>query len=808
MIQFASRCLILAILAVCALPVRAQDATAAWAALSQPVFDAARSTSLNNVTLTRDRIRLTFTSGGMQFSQPVSGIVYGAVFNGKGVVSVEPPNHLEAQQLRLQTGKDKLEMEFTEAVLSFSDGTFDEISKAAQWSSAPADTAARAYQDRQRELENSGAENLPRLFKGLLAAERSRSSVFVAEIRTRDKGWLTLAVDALKPEEVTVGRWLDFGARSGGRRFETWMSFPAGNRSPVQAFRNPLAKDDYLIRSYRISAGVTAGAELTATTRVALEPRLPGERVLLFVLDANLRVESVRDEQGSALAFFQPGDPKDRFQSRGDYIAVVLAQPSVANQPLALEFRYAGKRVIRQVGSGNYFCQSFGWYPTRDNAFASRADFEMIFRAPKKFQLVATGNKMEETTDGEWTISTWKSDLPLAVAGFAFGEYKLHAEKAGEIDVEIYANRQPDDTFRAIQSIVDGDVPGGTGAGMPAMGNLSPAALAKTMATELANTLRVFEKYFGPYPYKRLAVTNIPFSYGQGWPTLIYLSALSFLDSTQRNALGIRDHVQLTDFFRAHESSHQWWGHRVGWKSYHDQWISEGFAQFSGNLYVQFRRDNKEFLNRLRADKQELLGRDLKNRTYESLGPIWMGTRLITQDAPGAYSVLVYSKGGFVLNMLRMMLSNPRSAEPDERFIAMMKDFCQTYHNQPASTEDFKLIVEKYMLPVMDIDGNKRLDWFFRQYVYSTGIPQYTFKYRAEPAADGKWKLTGTIAQSGVPEGWRDILPLYMHAGQRVGRIGWITVAERETPFEMLLPSKPEKLSLNYNEDILADIRQ
>ena len=160
---------------------------------------------------------------------------------------------------------------------------------------------------------------------------------------------------------------------------------------------------------------------------------------------------------------------------------------------------------------------------------------------------------------------------------FAFGDYKLYTEKVGDIEVRIYANREPDDFMKSIQHAFSDPLPQpiGTGGGLPqaAIGTLTPAALAKTMGGEMGNTLRVFEQYFGPYPYKHLAVANIPYPYGQGWPALIYLSALSFLDSTQRHALGIRDQVELTDFFRAHESSHQWWGHRVGWKSYHDQWL-------------------------------------------------------------------------------------------------------------------------------------------------------------------------------------------------------------------------------------------
>ena len=30
------------------------------------------------------------------------------------------------------------------------------------------------------------------------------------------------------------------------------------------------------------------------------------------------------------------------------------------------------------------------------------------------------------------------------------------------------------------------------------------------------------------------------------------------------------------DFFLAHELAHQWWGQAVGWRNYHEQWLSEG----------------------------------------------------------------------------------------------------------------------------------------------------------------------------------------------------------------------------------------
>lgn len=491
---------------------------------------------------------------------------------------------------------------------------------------------------------------------------------------------------------------------------------------------------------------------------------------------------------------------------------MVLPEVSRAGQEETLEFRYSGKRVIRKVGTGNFFCQSYGWYPTRPNAFTTRADFELTFRYPKKYALVATGTKTGESFEGELAISTWKSEIPLAVAGFAYGDYKLHVEQAGEAEVQIYANRQPDDFMTDLRLFLDNPVPGRDVRviGASLFGSLSPAAMVKTMGIEMANTVRLFEKYFGPQPYKRLAVANIPYSYGQGWPGLIYLSAISFLDKTQQKAFGLEAYRrEVGDFFRAHESSHQWWGHRVGWKSYHDQWLSEGFAQFSGNLYVNFRRDEKEYLERLQRDKRELLATDKKGRTYESLGPVWMGRRLATFDSPAAYSTIVYNKGGYVVHMLRMMLFDPsgRSPSPDQRFINMMQEFTRTYSNRAASTEDFKAIVEKHMLPAMNLDGNGRMDWFFRQYVYSTGIPRYEFSYTATPEGD-KTKITGTITQSGMPEGWKDILPIYVQKDGRTVLLGWTRATQRVSKVEFSSPFRPDKLVLNYYEDILADVKQ
>jgi hypothetical protein len=767
----------------------AQEAADTWKRLHQPLFNPARSASVKDLSFSRDRIRITLASGVIEFSHPVEGVIYAAVFRGSGRVQVDPPTDIEAKHLRLLTKKDSVDLPFGEAIFTFVDPLFlAEVSRQVEWASVAGSTTSDLYNARSQEREDLAAELVPRILKAIYSANPRRTAYFSMDAKTAEFGWVHFRYDTMNPEEVSVGRWTrPATAASRTAFFDSWLSFPAGDRAPGEAFHDPLAREDILIRSYRLHATVGDSEELRVTAQVRVEPKLSGEYVLLFELDANLRIESVKDEGGRALTFFQPRDPVRREQSYGDFVAVMLAEPTAAGRAQTLEFRYAGRRVISKMFSGIFYCQSYGWYPSRPVSFSTRADFEITFRSPKKYTLVATGTKVDETSDGDTTISTWRSDLPQSVAGFAFGDFKVVTQASGDINIQIFANR--------VQAGLNSSL-------------VNPPLMAPEVANEIGNSVRLFEKYFGPYPFKNLYLTTIPYSYGQGWPGLIYLSIISFLSSAQRNFVGIDDHKWVTDFWRAHEVSHQWWGHRVSWKSYHDLWLCEGFAQFSGNLYVHMRQNLKEYLIRLREDRRDLFKRDQRGRVYESLGPLSLGWRLISAESPDAYQYIVYRKGGLVLNMLRMMLYDPANQQnPEQRFSAMMQEFTQSFHNRAASTEDFKAVAEKHMIPVMDVEGNRKLDWFFRQYVYGTGVANYSFRYTLQPDGNGV-RVSGTITQSGVPEGWKDILPLYVHQGNSVALLGWTRVTQRESKVEFTLPVRPSKISLNYYEDILAEIRQ
>jgi len=117
------------------------------------------------------------------------------------------------------------------------------------------------------------------------------------------------------------------------------------------------------------------------------------------------------------------------------------------------------------------------------------------------------------------------------------------------------------------------------------------------------------------------------------------------------------DAYKTTYQFIAHETAHQWWGGIVAWRSYRDQWLSEGFAEYSGILYTGT-RDSKNSKEELLSDARDSLRQPPVTTTglgkgrLVDVGPITFGHRLNTTKTFGAYQALIYSKGALVLRTL------------------------------------------------------------------------------------------------------------------------------------------------------------
>ena len=145
-----------------------------------------------------------------------------------------------------------------------------------------------------------------------------------------------------------------------------------------------------------------------------------------------------------------------------------------------------------------------------------------------------------------------------------------------EFLVQSYANEEPPDMLRPL-------------VGRAALGTLSTVSLMKKPLAETELAVGLYTDYFGPVPYHRLAMAQqTACTFGQSWPQLVWLPICSFFDTTQRHQFGLdfRDRGYWK-IVAPHEVAHQWWGHTVGFNSYRDQWMSEGFAELSASLYLQ-----------------------------------------------------------------------------------------------------------------------------------------------------------------------------------------------------------------------------
>jgi hypothetical protein len=742
--------------------------------------------AVSNLTLKRDVATIKLTSGRISFIPPVLGRVAIGVFVGEGEFTLNPYLFIERNHLKLVTGSETINEPFSRIALAFTDDTYQEIKRASQPAGSSADdqilNTLRDLQNRLRSRERGSGENL----EAELLADLYNSKMggaFNAFIFGKKRNDLRLHIrprGAMDCEEVMLVN-ADWNNDLAG----VWY---AGHFDAEYKNNSASSEEDKRVidvEHYRIE-NVIKGERLTATAEVTFTALVNGERVLGMGLMEELRVSRVLfgDKETD---FIQEDKKKD-----GAFYAI-FPEPLVKGKKYKLTIDYQGDKVLYNAGGGNYAVQyRTSWYPSV-NSFNDRAVFDLIFKAPKQNGLVSVGKLVSEWQEGDFAVSQWVSDIPLAVAGFNYGKFKKKeiTDTDTNYQIEGYAVSEMPDGLR------------NTG-----IGGMAPTRLLDASLAEATNSMRVFTRYFGPLPYGRIAITQQPqANFGQAWPTLVFLPLVSYLDSTQRWML-LGNNGELTEFVdevNAHEVSHQWWGHIVGWSSYHDQWLSEGFAFFSAGLYLRATEQKPDkYLNYWKRAQEMLLEKNNYGLRYNDVAPVWMGWRAAYHKAPGAHGALAYRKGGYALHMLHQMMYDRQNG--DKAFISMMQDFVKTHYNRNASTESFIQIVNKHMLPKMDMAGDKKMDWFFTQWIYGTEIPRYRLDYTLTPQADGKCLLTGVITQSDVSPRFRMLVPVYLDFDGKPVRLGEAGIIGNSTSpeFKVMLPQKPKRVLINANNDVLA----
>jgi hypothetical protein len=748
----------------------------AYAAMTS--YQESRAFPVSHLTLTRDAAAFELKSGKIFLMEPVLGRLHTAVFIGDGVFRFTPPTAIEKGQLKKFAGCEKLEEPIDSAVFRFTDGTGEELLKAVDAAVAKekegADGMRKCKESRKKLLEHYYRNIESRI---LLDIHSGSTGYFSADISTKSKGDLLLEIDPQAREEVELRQFKD---KFGGI-VDTWNSFHLAGE--YEGSEWVLGQPAELVRIPHFEADLTIeeNGHMKGTAVVDVVPVQESVKALALDFSQLAETDEVTDDKGRP-CFFVHDTARDKLGEpaiRQDSLDVYLPEPIAPGETRKLTVRYHSDKLIRKMMQSKEYIvtDSKGWYPSV--GYLNRATSTVTYRFPPDLQVMAVGQKVKEWKEGGKSCATWEEKTPVALTCFTLGDFKYK------------------------KLAVEGLPPADIYFGKEHYGLRIGGDPVQNVAADLLNSLNYFQKLYGPYPFPGIIAAEIPATYGRGLPGFLHLAWSTFQDDSSVSG--------IDESFRAHEVSHQWWGHLVGWGTYHDQWLSEGFAEYSGAMFAHAacKDKKKDMMVRIVENwRNDILGKgNLAFQRYgfprlnpewtmgSRSGPIWLGTRLSSSRSPVDYQILVYEKGAYVLHMIRMMMRDLNSGS-DDRFFAMMKDFAATYAWKDATTEDFRKVVEKNM--------NTDLGWFFDQWVYGTDIPRYHFTWSAEPGENGKSVLVCTVEQSDVPATFKMPVPIVIEFGKDRYAITRILVDEPTKTFRINLPEKPRDVKFNFYQAVLC----
>jgi Peptidase family M1 domain len=759
----------------------------------------------NRIELRRGDVQLSFEQGKLAFLQLFDGRVTGAVFFGRGHILAAPRDPVEKQQMAHFLGAPVLDQDFTSACLRFTDDTADDLLRqfrAAQ--TLPQQNSPFAARwDTVLATINSG-QSLRILLDSL---SQSPKPYFFGALDGVATGPFDMVLDPMRRESLLLGQPRMNAARM---FYDVWASYNApGTTAPQVPFR---------ALRYSIDTSILANNSLEATTEVRFRAEAGGERWLPLQLSHRLNVEEVSGEHGETLTFFQNEGMslRERITRGNDFLYVVLPSPPARGTEFTLRFRYRGN-VIEDAGNAVLFVGAReSWYPHFGDA-ADFADYELTMHWPRRLRLVATGAKLDEREDGEFRVGGWRTEKPASVAGFNLGDYVSASLATEARSVEVYANRMLEQALNSRLGAPTFEFPRMPSAFGPEGQNAakmmpgipvapSPADALKQLGHDIDASIRFYENYSGPFPFQKLDVSQIPGTFGQGWPGLLYISTFSFLAPAAQQRAGLTESGQehFTELVPYHEVAHQWWGNVVGWSSYRDQWIDEAIANYLALLFAD-RQKNADhslhvWLTRYRQRLVEKLP-DAEQPASE-IGALDLGIRLTSSKSPEGFEELIYCKGSWVIHMLRELLRQPGAKDPDARFEALLHTLTAKYAYRALSSADLQHEIEAVMTPSMDLDGGRSMDWFFEDWVRGTGVPHYRVEFSAHHSEKG-FQVRGKLFQSGVPRSFIAPVPLYANAGGHSTQMGVVIAAGPETSFQFTTLVEPTKIAIDPHMTLL-----
>ena len=662
--------------------------------------NSSRQFRANNFRIASEDLELTLAGGSVFTIDTPQGIT-GLILLGRGQMVFHPAPDIEKAQVKIFSGSETLETGFDSAYVRFSD-----VAPHADMSSLVStpvnqDDLRRASRIFLEESAKSYVVDLANLTSGRWSSVPPPGDL-LAEVRTRRFETLTYLYSSSDPEEISVFK----------RALNLNISlYPS--RATLEARGRFYSEDDgagYDVLDYDVDMSYAPqNQEIDGVAKLRVRILSPQARLTLALADS-LAVQSITSEQfGRLLPLRVTGRsrvilnlPATLLPGADDTLTIAY-RGRLAPQPPEQETVSSGQAPqsgLPPDGSVDVdfpaaepsflYSSASAWYPQAP--ITDYATATLNISVPSSYSCVASGSPT--------------ADSPARIAGDG-------RPQSGKRYTFVAAR-----PLRYLSFVVSRFNELNTNTGVKIYVNPRLTSSGRETAAQASDIAAFYESVLGDKPYPSLALTlvesNLPGGHSPAYFAVMDIPMPGGSLSWRNDPVAFQE---FPEFFLAHELAHQWWGQAVGWGNYHEQWLSEGFAQYFAALYAQRRRGDAAFASVLRTMRQWSIERS-------AAGPVYLGYRVghVRSDSR-SFRAIVYDKGAIALHMLRQLLG-------DDVFFSGLRQYYATWRFRKAGTEDFRKVMEEA--------SGQKLDRFFERWIYGSSLPRLTFSYRVEPTAAGQ----------------------------------------------------------------------
>lgn len=460
------------------------------------------------------------------------------------------------------------------------------------------------------------------------------------------------------------------------------------------------------------------------------------------------------------------------YSHHGSSLDITLAHSFAASMDTMLVTVWYGGNVddgliIHTDRQGRWF--AFGdnwpdrarrWLPTVDRPDA-KATVTWNVIAPAGRTVVANGRFVEQKTfpsDNQnpstpRTLTRWKSERPISSYLMV-----IAAGPLVKVDLGLTAPGLSEFPPGVPQSVY----------ALPELSDYLPGPFRTA-----GDIVTFFSMLVAPFPYEKLAHVQ---SYTRNGG-MENASAIFYAD-------GIFMQRRVSTGLIAHETAHQWFGDAVTSKSWGHIWLSEGFASYFEQLWVENSEGTEAFRTGMKRLREEILHSEVT------------GSRPVIDTLQTNLIQLLntnsYQKGAWTLHMLRSMLG-------DSLFFGGVSEYYRCHRHSTATSDDL-------CSALMNV-SHKELRWFFDQWLRRPGVPDVNLNWNFDVQTH---TLNVDVIQN--ESGQAYAFPLTIEVVSSEGKSSFATLqipAQRKVTLNvpLALTARPERVVFDPRTELLASIK-